>query len=99
MKAIFAIFITLMAAAPPACGQAKEPAKRPAPPEWNLYVGTYTRPQKSKGIYAWRFQPATADGPEKAGILQNHYARTCLARRRPGDLDDADQGSTTFPFK
>jgi 6-phosphogluconolactonase len=22
-------------------------------------VGTYTRPQKSKGIYAWRFQPAT----------------------------------------
>ena len=23
------------------------------------YVGTYTRPNKSKGIYAWRFQPST----------------------------------------
>jgi 6-phosphogluconolactonase len=24
-----------------------------------VYAGTYTRPNKSKGIYAWRFQPAT----------------------------------------
>jgi len=24
-----------------------------------MYAGTYTRPNKSKGIYAWRFQPAT----------------------------------------
>ena len=27
--------------------------------EYIAYVGTYTRPNKSKGIYAWRFQPAT----------------------------------------
>ncbi|HXK04274.1 MAG TPA: lactonase family protein [Verrucomicrobiae bacterium] len=50
MKAI----LTLLAAASLLCGQEKK-----APPEWNVFVGTYTRPQKSKGIYAWRFQPAT----------------------------------------
>src|SRR5262245_6940233 len=38
--------------------QSKDQKKAP-PPEWNVYAGTYTRPQKSKGIYAWRFQPAT----------------------------------------
>jgi 6-phosphogluconolactonase len=27
--------------------------------EYIAYVGSYTRPNKSKGIYAWRFQPAT----------------------------------------
>jgi 6-phosphogluconolactonase len=43
-------------AAPPVFGQE---AKKAPPPEWNVYVGTYTRAQKSKGIYAWRFQPAT----------------------------------------
>jgi 6-phosphogluconolactonase len=48
-----------MAAAPPLSSQPKEQPKKPPPPEWTLYVGTYTRPQKSKGIYAFRFQPAT----------------------------------------
>jgi 6-phosphogluconolactonase len=27
--------------------------------EYIAYVGSYTRPEKSKGIYAWRFHPAT----------------------------------------
>ena len=27
--------------------------------EFITYVGTYTRPNKSKGIYAWRFNAAT----------------------------------------
>ena len=35
-----------------------QPAKA-AKGEYIAYVGTYTRPNKSKGIYAWRFQPAT----------------------------------------
>ena len=35
-----------------------QPAKN-AKGEYIAYVGTYTRPNKSKGIYAWRFQPAT----------------------------------------
>jgi 6-phosphogluconolactonase len=35
-----------------------QPAKS-AKGEYIAYVGTYTRPNKSKGIYAWRFQPAT----------------------------------------
>ncbi|MCX6631851.1 MAG: lactonase family protein [Candidatus Solibacter sp.] len=35
-----------------------QPAKA-AKGEYIAYVGTYTRPEKSKGIYAWRFQPAT----------------------------------------
>jgi 6-phosphogluconolactonase len=41
-----------------AFAQSKDQKKAP-PPEWHVYAGTYTRPQKSKGIYAWRFQPAT----------------------------------------
>src|SRR5215471_17687430 len=52
MKAIIAIFLSLAAAA-------QDQPKKSPPPEWNVFVGTYTRPQKSKGIYAWRFQPAT----------------------------------------
>jgi 6-phosphogluconolactonase len=38
-----------------------QPAKasKAAKGEYIAYVGTYTRPDKSKGIYAWRFQPAT----------------------------------------
>ena len=35
-----------------------QPAKA-AKGEYIAYIGTYTRPNKSKGIYAWRFQPAT----------------------------------------
>jgi 6-phosphogluconolactonase len=54
MKAVLAILSVFLAAA-----QLKgQPTKAP-PPEWNVYVGTYTKAQKSKGIYAWRFQPAT----------------------------------------
>ena len=34
-------------------------AAKAAKGEYIAYVGTYTRPNKSKGIYAWRFQPAT----------------------------------------
>jgi len=52
MKAILALFACFLAAAQP-----KDQKK--APPEWNVFVGTYTQPQKSKGIYAWRFQPAS----------------------------------------
>src|ERR1700693_754290 len=37
---------------------AQEPHKAPVKGDYFLYVGTYTR-QKSKGIYAWRLQPAT----------------------------------------
>lgn len=58
MKAILATILALIALAP-LDAQPKEQSKKGPPPEWNLYVGTYTRPQKSKGIYAWRFQPAT----------------------------------------
>src|ERR1051326_3191599 len=51
MKAFLAIIaITLCAPGQP---------KKATPPEWNVYAGTYTRPQKSKGIYAWRFHSAT----------------------------------------
>ena len=53
MRAFFSVLI-LVAAGFDLQGQAKK-----APPEWNVFVGTYTKPQKSKGIYAWRFQPAT----------------------------------------
>src|SRR5947208_10364127 len=51
MKAVLALLaVVLSAPAQP---------KKTSPPEWNVYTGTYTKPQKSKGIYAWRFQPAT----------------------------------------
>jgi 6-phosphogluconolactonase len=56
MRALLALFAAFMAVAP-VSAQPKDQKK--APPEWNVFVGTYTRPQKSKGIYAWRFQPAT----------------------------------------
>jgi 6-phosphogluconolactonase len=39
-------------------GGLAQPAKA-AKGEYIAYVGTYTRPDKSRGIYAWRFQPAT----------------------------------------
>jgi 6-phosphogluconolactonase len=32
---------------------------KPAKGEYIAYVGTYTAPNKSKGIYAWRFHPST----------------------------------------
>jgi 6-phosphogluconolactonase len=57
MKAVLALFACILSLAP-ASAQPKDQKKAP-PPEWNVYVGTYTQPQKSKGIYAWRFQPAT----------------------------------------
>jgi 6-phosphogluconolactonase len=53
MRALFSLLV-LLAVAFDLQGQAKK-----LPPEWNVFVGTYTKPQKSKGIYAWRFQPAT----------------------------------------
>jgi 6-phosphogluconolactonase len=40
------------------CVAAQDAGKPAAKGEVIAYVGTYTR-QKSKGIYAWRFQPAT----------------------------------------
>jgi 6-phosphogluconolactonase len=38
-----------------------QPAKAPRPGKGEsiAYVGSYTRPNKSQGIYAWRFHPAT----------------------------------------
>jgi 6-phosphogluconolactonase len=54
MRALLAILSAFLAVAPVTA----QPKKAP-PPEWNVFVGTYTKPQKSKGIYAWRFQPAT----------------------------------------
>jgi len=56
---LLALFAGLLVFDPSMSAQPKDQAKKGPPPEWNLYVGTYTRPQKSKGIYAWRFQPAT----------------------------------------
>lgn len=56
MRVILALLVATAVGVPPVFAQA---AKNAPPPEWNVYVGTYTRPQKSKGIYAWRFQPAT----------------------------------------
>jgi 6-phosphogluconolactonase len=55
MKAFLAVLLSFAAAAQ----QPKEAPKKSPPPDWNVFVGTYTRPQKSKGIYAWRFQPST----------------------------------------
>ena len=50
------LFAAALACLPP--GGFAQPAKA-AKGEYIAYVGAYTRPNKSKGIYAWRFQPAT----------------------------------------
>jgi 6-phosphogluconolactonase len=44
-------FVLALSAMPAGVAQSKG--------ELIVYGGTYTRPNKSKGIYAWRFQPAT----------------------------------------
>ena len=58
MKRILATLL-LLAAAAPGWPQQKEAPKKGPPPEWLVFVGTYTKPQKSKGIYAYRFQPSS----------------------------------------
>jgi 6-phosphogluconolactonase len=58
MRLIAGLILSLAAlACLPPSGLA-QPAKA-AKGEYIAYVGTYTRPNKSKGIYAWRFHPAT----------------------------------------
>src|SRR6266567_875223 len=52
MKTVTSLLLAIFAlSALPAVAQSKG--------EFIAYVGTYTRPNKSKGIYAWRFNPAT----------------------------------------
>jgi 6-phosphogluconolactonase len=52
MKLVTRLLLSALAlSAMPAVAQSKG--------EFIAYVGTYTRPNKSKGIYAWRFVPAT----------------------------------------
>jgi 6-phosphogluconolactonase len=52
MKLVTRLLLAVVAiSAMPAVAQSKG--------EFITYVGTYTRPNKSKGIYAWRFNPAT----------------------------------------
>jgi 6-phosphogluconolactonase len=57
MRLIAGLFLSLAAlACLPPSGFA-QPAKT-VKGEYIAYVGTYTRPNKSQGIYAWRFHPA-----------------------------------------
>jgi 6-phosphogluconolactonase len=58
MKLISKLFLSAAALACILPSGIAQPAKA-AKGEYIAYVGTYTRPNKSKGIYAWRFQPAT----------------------------------------
>ena len=58
MKLISKLFLSTAALACLMPSGFAQPAKA-AKGEYIAYVGTYTRPNKSKGIYAWRFQPAT----------------------------------------
>ena len=58
MKLISKLFLSAAALACLLPSGIAQPAKA-AKGEYIAYVGTYTRPNKSKGIYAWRFQPAT----------------------------------------
>src|SRR5437867_3260634 len=53
---LFAIAMTLLT---PAHSQSKKAAAK-AKGEWLAYIGTYTR-QNSKGIYAYRFRPASGE--------------------------------------
>ena len=36
--------------------------------EYIAYVGTYTRPNKSQGIYGWRFHPASGKLDRKSVV-------------------------------
>ena len=58
MKLISKLFLSAAGLACLLPGVIVQPAKA-AKGEYIAYVGTYTRPNKSKGIYAWRFQSAT----------------------------------------
>jgi 6-phosphogluconolactonase len=58
MKLISKFFLSAAALACMLASGIAQPAKT-AKGEYIAYVGTYTRPNKSKGIYAWRFQSAT----------------------------------------
>jgi len=58
MRLITKLFISAAAFACLLPSGIAQPAKN-AKGEYIAYIGTYTRPNKSKGIYAWRFQPAT----------------------------------------
>jgi hypothetical protein len=54
MKLISKLFLSAAALACLLPSGFAQPAKS-AKGEYIAYVGTYTRPNKSKGIYAWRF--------------------------------------------
>jgi 6-phosphogluconolactonase len=60
MKLISRLILTLAALCwmlPSGFAQSAK-ATKPVKGEYIVYAGTYTRPDKSKGIYAWRFHPA-----------------------------------------
>ena len=61
MRLISRLFLSAAALAclPPSGFTQPAKAGKAAKGEYIAYVGTYTRPNKSKGIYAWRFHPAT----------------------------------------
>jgi 6-phosphogluconolactonase len=58
MKLISKFFLSAAALACILPSGIAQPAKA-AKGEYIAYIGTYTRPNKSKGIYAWRFQSST----------------------------------------
>jgi 6-phosphogluconolactonase len=58
MRLISKLFLSAAALACLLPSAFAQPAKA-AKGEYIAYIGTYSRPNKSKGIYAWRFVPAT----------------------------------------
>jgi 6-phosphogluconolactonase len=58
MRLISKLFLSTAALACMLPGGFAQPAKA-AKGEYIAYVGTYTRPNKGRGIYAWRFEPAS----------------------------------------
>ena len=59
MRLISRLFVSLalLAGLPPSGLAQPAKAAKAVKGEYIAYAGTYTRPNKSKGIYAWRFHP------------------------------------------
>src|SRR5688572_29825472 len=69
VRKLFVFVMALMTLAPIGAQQGKG--------EWLAYIGTYTR-GKAKGIYAYRFQPATGEVKE-IGLAAESTSPTFLA--------------------